>query len=150
MGTSETELPTVHGSGCKAPNFAMWLVIPRRTTCRAVLEPCFPTATACGGGDDDRAAGGTADETANGMTQRCRRASERKRVGTPGGARAEAFLKRRMTELRLQDVHFEEFDFPMHLVDLARSSFSVTNGGVAEPPIAFDVFEGSGSVPSIP
>jgi hypothetical protein len=68
-----------------------------------------------------------------------------KRVGTPGGQQAAQYLMTRMQAAGLQNVHFEEFNFPMHNADVARSSFQLTNNGQPMPPIAFDVFEGSGN-----
>jgi hypothetical protein len=68
-----------------------------------------------------------------------------KRVGTPEGAKAAQYVMDRMNKAGLVNVHFEEFNFPMHIADVPSSSFEVTNGGKPIPKIAFDVFEGSGN-----
>src|SRR5262249_22146583 len=38
-----------------------------------------------------------------------------KRVGTPEGAKASQYVMARMQEAGLQNVHFEQFNFPQHL-----------------------------------
>jgi Iap family predicted aminopeptidase len=68
-----------------------------------------------------------------------------KRVGTAGGAKAADYVMARMKEAGLLNVHFEPFNFPQHVADLASSTFSVTSNGQAQPKIDFDVFEGSGA-----
>jgi Iap family predicted aminopeptidase len=68
-----------------------------------------------------------------------------KRVGTPEGAKAANYLVGRFQRAGLQNVHFEEFNFPMHIADVPSSSFQVTQNGQPIKQIAFDVFEGSGN-----
>jgi hypothetical protein len=70
-----------------------------------------------------------------------------KRVGTPEGAKASQYVMGRMQQAGLKNVHFEQFNFPQHLTNLAASSFQVTQNGkpFAGQQIAFDVFEGSGT-----
>jgi hypothetical protein len=66
-----------------------------------------------------------------------------KRVGTPAGARAGAYLFDRFCGAGLTDVHFEEFLFPRH--DLAGASLELALAGRVAPwTPGFDVFEGAG------
>ena len=68
-----------------------------------------------------------------------------KRVGTPEGAKAAAYVMTRMQQAKLENVHFEAFNFPQHVANLRGSSFHVTSNGQPAAAIDFDVFEGSGS-----
>ncbi len=66
-----------------------------------------------------------------------------KRVGTPAGARAGAYIHDRMRGAGLTDVRFEEFNFPRHDV-LGAALVLRTPGGPPWTP-GFDVFEGAGA-----
>lgn len=68
-----------------------------------------------------------------------------KRVGTPAGKKAADYIMDRMKRAELRNVHFEEFNFPMHVADPTKASLAVSKGGAPEPPVAFDIFEGSGA-----
>ncbi len=108
----------------------------------------FAGMTACSDAASDAESSGaaiTADASGLKRTLDDLAAFGEKRVGTPGGHRAAEYLRTRMQAAGLQNVHFEQFNFPMHNADVARSSFEVTNNGKALPSIAFDVFEGSGN-----
>ena len=105
------------------------------------------TACASNGDEDADSAGGELNVTPDDAMKTLQDLATfgEKRVGTPEGAKAAQYVMGRMQQAGLQNVHFEQFNFPMHIADLAGSSFQVTNNGQPLPQIAFDVFEGSGN-----
>src|SRR5262249_51043805 len=64
-----------------------------------------------------------------------------KRVGTPAGMRAAAYLRQRFAGCGIEPTT-DPFHFPRH--DVATASLDVTIGG-ATRPIGYDPFEGCGS-----
>jgi hypothetical protein len=65
-----------------------------------------------------------------------------KRVGTPAGAAAAAYVRGRFEAAGLEDVRLEPFRLPRHEVRAA--SLTITVDGLVRP-LGFDVLEGSGS-----
>jgi hypothetical protein len=104
-------------------------------------------ASACATGSDDGESAAGELNTSNAAMQTLTdlAAFGEKRVGTPAGQQAAQYIMGRMQRAGLQNVHFEEFNFPMHIADVAASSFDVTSNGQPLSKIAFDVFEGSGN-----
>lgn len=128
---------------------------PRTRILAALFSASFAIASSastfgCSRDDGSADEGGSSDDalaaaaSGLGTTLQDLAAFGEKRVGTEGGKKAADYVMARMKRAELRDVHFEEFNFPMHIADPNRSSISFKKDGQPAPAMAFDIFEGSG------
>jgi aminopeptidase YwaD len=93
------------------------------------------------GGNDDRPLGPT-DQAGLKATLDALAAFGEKHAGSPEGRQAADYVAQRFTDLGLQNVHLESFQFPRW--DITSKAMTITIDGVAMTP-GFDVFESSGA-----
>lgn len=128
---------------------------PRTRILAALFSASFAIASSastfgCSRDDGSADEGGSSDDalaaaaSGLGTTLHDLAAFGEKRVGTEGGKKAADYVMARMKRAELRDVHFEEFNFPMHIADPNRSAISFKKDGQPAPAMAFDIFEGSG------